>query len=102
MLRNEKKRYVTRLKSLDAKHFWSAVKNLNGASSSTIPTLKHNGEEAKSNLEKAAMLNNYFSSCFNTPLPSSGHTLPLSPDDLHKTCYVNVNTTCFQNFENSS
>ena len=81
MLRNEKKRYVTRLKSLDAKHFWSAVKNLNGASSSTIPTLKHNGEEAKSNLEKAAMLNNYFSSCFNTPLPSSGHTLPLSPDD---------------------
>ena len=39
----------------------------------TIPTLNHSGETATSDNEKATMLNNFFSSCFNHSIP------PISP-----------------------
>ena len=66
------------MKSASSKDFWKAVKNLNG-SQCTIPTLNHSGETATSDNEKATMLNNFFSSCFNHSIP------PISPSSGSET-----------------
>ena len=44
----------------------------------TIPVLSHNGSSAHNDNDKANMLNNFFSQCFNTKLP------PLTPCDCHR------------------
>ena len=79
MLKRGKRDYLNNLKSASSKDFWKVVKNLNG-SQCTIPTLNHSGETATSDNEKATMLNNFFSSCFNHSIPlispSSGSERP--------------------------
>ena len=72
MVKRGKRDYLNNLKSASSKDFWKAAKNLNG-SQCTIPTLNHSGETATSDNEKATMLNNFFSSCFNHSIP------PISP-----------------------
>ena len=72
MVKRGKRDYLNNLKSASSKDFWKAVKNLNGRQCS-IPTLNHSGETATSDNEKATMLNNFFSSCFNQSIP------PISP-----------------------
>ena len=74
MVKRGKRDYLNNLKSASSKDFWKAVKNLNG-SQCTIPTLNHSGETATSDNEKATMLNNFFSSCFNHSIP------PISPSN---------------------
>ena len=68
MVKRGKRDYLDKLKSASCKDFWKAVKNLNGRQSS-IPTLNHYGDTATSDSEKATMLNNFFSSCFNQSIP---------------------------------
>ena len=70
-----KKSHMEKVTSLssNAKKFWSAVKKLS-SSSPSVPTLSLNGSVAVSENEKATMLNQFFSSCFNRsdpPLDSS-------------------------------
>ena len=75
-LRRAKKAHMEKFCNLfsNAKKFWSAMKKLNNSSSS-IPTLLHNDSVASSDNEKASMLSQFFSRCFNrseslTILPS--------------------------------
>ena len=68
MVKRGKRDYLDKLKSASCKDFWKVVKNLNGRQSS-IPTLNHYGDTATSDSEKATMLNNFFSSCFNESIP---------------------------------
>ena len=68
MVKRGKSDYMETLKSASSKEFWKAVKNLNGRQCS-IPTLNHSGNTANSDSEKASMLNNFFSSCFNKCVP---------------------------------
>ena len=76
-LRRAKKEYMEKLCNLlsNAKKFWSTMKKLNNSSSS-IPTLLHNNSTASSDKEKASMLNQFFSNCFNRSEP------PLDTSDI--------------------
>ena len=89
MLRKGKQVYMRSLQSANAKQFWGAVKNLIGKSSSSIPVLRRDGEEACTVHAKATILNNYFSSCFNQSMPPLSESSNLShtnsqecPDEL--------------------
>ena len=64
MLREAKNSYLNRLNVGSKKQFWKAVKVLS-KQQSTVPTLHHQEATAETNYEKATMLNEYFSSCFN-------------------------------------
>ena len=55
---------------------------------STILTLHHQEDIAKTNYEKATMLNNYFSTCFNTSVP------PLLQLDGESQAYIEFGSTC--------
>ena len=68
MLREAKNSHLNRLNVGSKKQFWKAVKVLS-KQQSTIPTLHYQEATAETNYEKAAMLNEYFSSCFNTSVP---------------------------------
>ena len=72
-LRRAKKQYFRNLNPTNHKQFWKTVK-LMTKSSSSIPVLERNGVTASKDSDKATMLNQYFSECFNTaqaPLSSS-------------------------------
>jgi len=56
MLRKGKQAYMRSLQSANAKQFWRAVKNLNGKSSSSIPVLRCDGEEACTDHAKATII----------------------------------------------
>ena len=56
------------IKLLDKKSFWKGVKILSRHKPS-IPTLSEHGNVASSNHEKAKMLNDFFSKCFNFSAP---------------------------------
>ena len=68
MLREAKNSHLNRLNVGSKKQFWKAVKVLS-KQQSTIPTLHYQEATAETNYEKAAMLTEYFSSCFNTSVP---------------------------------
>ena len=68
MLREAKNSYLNRLNVGSRKQFWKAVKVLS-TQQSTISTLHHQEDIAETSYEKATMLNNYFSTCFNTSVP---------------------------------
>ena len=74
LMRSAKSSYFQRLNPKDKKQFWKAVKYLN-KQQSTIPTLHYQDTAAESNSEKASLLNEFFSTCFNRDIP------PLSPAD---------------------
>ena len=81
MIRNAKSSYFKNLNPRNKKRFWKAVKYLNKQQSS-IPTLHYHDTAAESDSEKASLLNECFSACFNRDIP------PLSPaDDDHYTVH---------------
>ena len=73
LLRNGKRSYLEQLNAKDKRKFWKAVKFLN-KQQSAIPPLHYQGTVANTNHEKAALLNGFFTTCFNTAVPP----LPLS------------------------
>ena len=78
MIRNAKSSYFKNLNPRNKKQFWKAVKYLN-KQQSTIPTLHHHGTAAVTDSEKASLLNECFSACFNRDTPP----LLITDDDHH-------------------
>ena len=78
-LRQAKKRYFHKLcsSSINPKKFWKLYKSMT-RNDSAIPTLQQNNQAASSSIDKANLLNNFFSSCFNHQQP------PLTKSDLDK------------------
>ena len=64
-LRTAKHSYLAQLHPRDPKAFWKTVKFLS-KNQNSIPTLTQGETAASQSTEKASMLNNFFSSCFNT------------------------------------
>ena len=87
MLHEAKNSYLNRLNVGSKKQFWKAVKELS-KQQSTIPTLHHQEATAETNYEKATMLNEYFSSCFNASVP------PLSQLDVENQTHIESGSTC--------
>ena len=85
LLRNDKKSHLEQLNVRDKRKFWKAVKFLNRQQSS-IPPLHYQGITAKSSQEKATVLNQFFSTCFNTAVPPLNREVlsqeSLCPDNL--------------------
>ena len=78
-LRNAKKAFFRKLNPKRSREFWKVYKALNNSSSS-IPVLILGDSIAKTNKEKAELLNKFFVSCFNT-----SHT-PLQDSDPKPEC----------------
>ena len=78
MIRNAKSSYFKNLNPRNKKQFWKAVKYLN-KQQTTIPTLHHHGTAAVTDSEKASLLNECFSACFNRDTPP----LLITDDDHH-------------------
>ena len=74
MLRNAKSSYFKKINPHNKKQFWKSIKYLSKQQSG-IPALHHHDKIAESDYEKASMLNEFFSTCFNTAVP------PLSMND---------------------
>ena len=74
-MRKAKSTFFKKLNPKNPKEFWRAVKFLNKKQSS-IPTLSDDSREASTGSEKANLLNDYFSKCFNSAVP------PLSNVDV--------------------
>ena len=68
MLRRAKANYFKNLNPRDSKKFWKAVKYLN-KQQSTIPILQHGEQTASTDLQKAELLNMFFSASFNKSHP---------------------------------
>ena len=68
MLRNGKKLFFQNLNPHNNKQFWKAMKYLHKQTSS-IPNLSYNNAVSSMDQEKANMLNDYFSKCFNRLQP---------------------------------
>ena len=75
MLKEAKKEFFMKINPRNPKEFWKACKMLS-RSSTSIPALQMNGNVAKSNDEKAELLNTFFASCFN-----NSHS-PLADEDF--------------------
>ena len=69
MVKNAKSRYFKQLNPSDPKTFWKLIKRLS-KQTSAIPILKDSQEKAiHDDTEKATLLNEFFSSCFNGAQP---------------------------------
>ena len=66
-LRAAKANYFKRINPHDANQFWKAVKYLSKVKSS-IPVLTMDDITAHSDIKKANMISEYFTTCFNSPL----------------------------------
>ena len=80
-LLSAKRRYFLRLNPKEPKKFWKAIKFLNKRVRS-IPTLTQGSDVASSEIDKAAMLNNFFVKCFNTTFPPLPQTIAKPSFDL--------------------
>ena len=70
MIRESKKAYFNHnLNGVNAKSFWKTVRMLNNSDISSIPTLSEWGRMAETSQAKAAVLNNFFYTCFNHEQP---------------------------------
>lgn len=64
LLREEKRNYFSNVR--DSKHFWLIIKSVkDGHKHSSIPCLWFNGGIATTDVDKAGLLNTFFSCCFN-------------------------------------
>ena len=80
ILKNSKQSFFARnINSGNKKQFWKTMKYLR-KEQSTIPTLQLGDRCADNDLDKANMLNNHFSNCFNTSLPPGPYE---SAEHLH-------------------
>ena len=67
LLRSGKRDYIKKLRMSNPKDFWKLIKQLTkNPPNSSIPTLSYEGRTAISSKDKASMINDYFSTCFNT------------------------------------
>ena len=86
--RSLKAKFFRRLASSpNSRHFWSSVKKLRKKKSSIPPLISRSGGLLLSDCSKANLLNEFFSSCFNTSSPplsfsSIPATSPCPPDLL--------------------
>ena len=85
MLRECKQSFFNlQLNDADAKTFWKTVRSLKQTSSSTIPTLHDGDKTARTSLDKATTLNNFFYTCFNhtqPPLCDTDQDFSLCPSE---------------------
>ena len=77
--------YFATLKVSDTRQFWKAYKAFHKQFNS-VPNLVHDGIEANTNIEKADLLNQFFSTCWNTEVPpliygTEDHSISC-PDEL--------------------
>ena len=75
LLRKAKRKFFRGLNTVNSKSFWKVAKYMTKKNSS-IPSLKDGGIAVESDLDKAALLNRYFSKCFNQSVP------PLNDEDI--------------------
>ena len=75
LLRKAKRQYFHRIKPSEPKKFWKFVKALS-KNRSSIPALKFNDILYESDEQKAAVLNSFFSSCFNLSHPPLDPSFP--------------------------
>lgn len=69
LLRSGKRDHFKKLRTASPKEFWKSIKQLTKSHQSSIPTMSHEGKTATSSKDKAEMVNDYFSTCFNTMVP---------------------------------
>ena len=85
MLRECKQSFFNlQLNNADTKTFWKTVCSLKQMSSSTIPTLHDGDKTARTSLDKATTLNNFFYTCFNhtqPPLCDTDQDFSLCPSE---------------------
>ena len=86
MIRKSQATYFKNINPANKKLFWKTIKYLNKQRSS-IPTLSENNVSASTDSAKATLLNDFFSSCFNTAVPplaqlSDEHPPSYCPDDF--------------------
>ena len=102
MLRRAKANYFKNLNPRDSKKFWKPVKYLN-KQQSIIPILQHGEQTANTDLQKAELLNTFFSASFNkshppltafSPVPSTSSQHDFTLDQMYcipslklSTCY---------------
>ena len=85
--RSLKFKFFNRLSSSpDSHHFWSTLKKFRKKSSSIPPLLSRSGCLVHSDLSKANLLNEFFSSCFNTSSPPFNP----SPNSVASLCPPNL------------
>ena len=85
LLRSLKSKFFRSLSSSPSpRHFWSSVKKLRKKVTS-VPPLLHNNHFIHSDSSKASLLNNFFSSCFNSSTPSLS-SLPSHPSPPSTPC----------------
>ena len=81
-LRSAKANYFNRINPHDAKQFWKTVNYLNKVKSS-IPVLTRDDVTARSDKEKADMISEYFTTCFNRNIPPLGSGVSPDPDNVY-------------------
>ena len=74
-----------------SRKFWKAIKYLN-KQQSTIPTLQQGEQTASTDQQKAALLNSYFSACFNRSHPPPAAFDP-PPSPQHDSSLVQMHCT---------
>ena len=82
MVKSAKSSYFKNLNPRNKKCFWKAIKYLK-KQQSTIPTLTYQDTTAKCDSEKASLINEFFSACFNRDIPP----LSSADNDLHSLQY---------------
>ena len=69
MLRNSKRSFFKRLNPKKSKDFWRAIKYLRKSKSAIEPLVSNTGTSANTSTEKANILNQFSSQCFNHSSP---------------------------------
>ena len=85
LIRSAKRQYFAMLNVSDTRQFWKAYKAIHKEFHS-VPNLVHDGIEANTDIEKADLLNQFFSTCWNTEAPpltyrTEDHSISY-PDEL--------------------
>ena len=91
MLHRAKANYFKNLNPKDSKKFWKSIKYLN-KQQPTIPTLQQGEQTASTDQQKAALLNSYFSACFNRSHPPPAAFDP-PPSPQHDPSLVQMHCT---------
>ena len=76
LMRKAKINFFQGLNTPNSKNFWKVASKTFDQENSSIPTLKNGEKVVENDLDKATLLNNYFSQCFNQSVS------PLTDDDI--------------------
>ena len=85
LIRSAKRQYFAMLNVSDTRQVWKAYKAIHKQFNS-VPNLVHDGIEGNTDIEKADLLNQFFSTCWNTEVPpliygTDDHSISC-PDEL--------------------